>query len=405
MNPRESAGKRRVCLSFVVEPEALAHYGRMMRLASSEAALQALASAVASSPGWRNVPATVIVIRTGPQPMLTVIGHFDPADEAWLEAQAYELNRACLHMHYIGLAEVEQECEQLATQLVACFGPKELRRFHFTAIPRGGFIVLGMLAYALGLEQDQLKPPHPPDVPLVVVDDCALTGARFGRFLAQCTSRQVVFGHLYSHADLRAALEAQEPRVISCVSARNLHDHGPERLGDKYPAWRERWLARMPPPRYWIGQPDHLCFAWSEPDRVVWNPVTKRVESAWHTVPPELCLKNRLSTFTGAVTIPIQVQPSGKGPLRPSEQAIFAELKNEIVVGNPRTGQSFALTDVAADMWRAIVEFGNLEDVTAAMLRDYDVDSAVLEADLHAFVGTLLTRGVLERNDAGPSSS
>lgn len=361
-------------------------------------ALISLARALAVSPLWREISDACIVARPRLQPVLGVLGRFDAAGESRLAALGQGLNDVMTRLRHVDYTQAEQDCEQLAAQLVERFGRNELGHFRFTTIPRGGLLVLGMLAYYLGLERRQLESPHPPDVTLVVVDDCALTGARFGRFLERRESRQVVFAHLYSHPDLRAAIEAREPRVRACLAAQDLHDYGPERLGDEYSAWRERWLDRLDSPRYWVGQPDHVCFAWNEPDRFFWNPVTERVESGWRIVPPELCLKNRLAP--GTEPIPVQVQPEGKGPLKPSEYVLFGEFEGQIVVGNLETGESFGLADVAADTWRAIVEYGNLEDVVDALLRDYDVDEATLRADLRAFVDDLLARGLLEQSDA-----
>jgi hypothetical protein len=382
-----------------LEPHALAWYAHNLELADLLAALASLARALAASPKWQGISGASLIVRPNPQPVLGVlVEDYDVVGNARLAALGQGLNDVLSRLCYVDYMQAEQDCALLAAQLVERFGHDELRRFRFTAIPRGGLIVLGMLAYTLGLKRTQLEPPHLSDVPLVVVDDCALTGARFGRFLERCESQQVIFAHLYSHPDLRAAIEAQEPRVVACLSAHDLHDHGPERLGDEYPAWRERWLARLEGPRYWIGQPDHVCFAWNEPDRFFWNPVTEQVESGWCIVPPEFCLKHRPAP--GMESIPVQVQPEGKGPLKPSQRVLFGEFEGRIVVGDLEAEKSFCLADVAADMWRAIVEYGNVEDVVAALLREYDVDEATLQVDLRAFVGDLLTRGLLEQSDA-----
>jgi hypothetical protein len=60
------------------------------------------------------------------------------------------------------------------------------------------------------------------------------------------------------------------------------------------------------------------------------------------------------------------------------------------------TAQSFELADVAADMWRAIVEHGNLEDVEKALAASYQVDGARLRDDLRGLVKDLREQGLLE---------
>jgi hypothetical protein len=354
--------------------------------------LLTIARTLSTSPLWDESHRAVLVMRCAPRPLLGILGYFDAASEARLELLSWQLTSLLPCLHYISYAQAEADCERLAAQLLAHFRPEELRRYRFVAIPRGGFIVLGMLAYVLGLDHAQMEAPHA-DVPLVVVDDCALTGARFRAFLEQCGSHEVVFVHLYSHPDLRAAIQAQEPRVVACLSAHDLHDHAPERLGSQYPQWREDWLHRAGHRCYWAGQPDHICFAWNEPDVSFWNPVTAQEESAWRVVPPELCLKNRPAG--GAVPICVQTQPEGKGPLRPTAHVLFGDLGNQIVVGNVKTGQSYALQAVAAAMWRALIAHGNLEDAAEALWQEYDVHAATLRADLRMFITELLARDLL----------
>ena len=344
------------------------------------------------------MPGATLVVRPTPRPVLGVVGHFDAAAEARLARLGPQLGDALAHLRYVSYSQAEEDCELLATRLVERFGRDELRRFCFVAIPRGGLIVLGMLSYVLGLEHSQLESPHPPDVPLVVVDDCALSGYRFGGFLSRCKSPRVVFAHLYSHPDLRGAIETREPRVMGCVAAQDLHDRAPALHGEGYAAWRELSLERFGDDAgYWGGLPDHLCFPWNEADVTFWNPITERFERGWCIVPPELCIKNRPAL--GMEPIPVQVQPEGPGPLRPSTHVLFGEYRGNIVVGNLETKASFSLTGVAADMWRAVVEHGNFGAAVVALSREYEVDEGTLRADLRDFVEDLLARDLLDQSD------
>lgn len=358
-----------------------------------EARLRALATALSVSPQWKEMPRAVLVARSTPTPMLGVVGYFDAAGRASLEGLRSQLDNLLPRLRFVDYAQAEEDCERLAARLVERFGRDELMSFRFTAIPRGGFIVLGMLAYVLGLRRSQLEPHHAPETPLVVVDDCALSGVRFERLLERLENRRVVFAHLYSPPQLREVIEARELRRVTCVSACDLRDHAPALQGEGYDAWRERWLARMDHHGYWVGQPDHVCFAWNEPDSSVWNPVTEREESGWRFVPPELCLKNRLPP--GEKPIQVQVQPAGKGPLGPSSHVLFGELEGEVVVGDLETKECFTLSDVGADMWRAIVRHGNLEEAMETLLKNYDVDEDALRTDLREFADDLLSQGLL----------
>jgi hypothetical protein len=356
-----------------------------------------LARGLSTSPAWKATPGATLVVRQAPRPVLGVVGRFDAAAKARLATLGDQLAAGLTCLRYVSYAQAEEDVQRLASMLVERFGRDELRRFRFAAMPRGGFVVLGMLSYALGLRHAQLEPPYPRDVPLIVVDDCAISGYRFNQFLTRYGSHQVVFAHLYSHPELRVAIEARRSQVISCVGARDLYDHAPERYGAEYGAWREQWVSQLGDDiGYWLGQPGHLCFSWNEPDVTIWNPSTEKTERGWRIVPPELCLKNGGVHAMGPLTV--QVQPEGAGPLRPSEQVIFGEFEGNIIVGNTETRASFSLTGVAADMWRCVVEHGNLDEAVASLLREYDVDPSTLRADLRGFVEGLLAQDLLERD-------
>ncbi len=376
-----------------LEADFLNEYRLRLKMGQPAPAMGSLASAIASSRFWEQAPHSALIVRPIPHPVLGVVGRIDNSQKAGILAQLAGLRRVCSHIVYVDYAKAEKDCERLASRIVERLGSDDLRECCFTAVPRGGVIVLGMLAYALGLAQEQLEPPFPPEKKLVVVDDCALTGARFRRFLRKNEGRQVYFAPLYSPPDLRAAIEAEEARVIACISAHDLHDDAPENLGDEYSNWKGKILAQKGEQYYWVGQTEHICFAWNEPDRVVRHPVTGEFLAGWHVIPPELCLKNRTSFRSSPVSV--QVQPEAKGPLRPAEHVLFGELDGQVLAKHLLTGETYGFKDTAADMWRAIVEYGNLEDVQKCLLSNYDVDAAQLQADLHGFVERLVAMDLL----------
>ncbi|MBC7233750.1 MAG: PqqD family protein [Chloroflexi bacterium] len=293
-------------------------------------------------------------------------------------------------MHRVTYRQAEAATKQLAAQLVQAFGPEELSRFRYAAIPRGGLIVLGMLSYVLDLKPDALMPPEP-DVPLVVVDDSAYSGARFAQFLRTVANQEVIFAHLYSHPDLRAAILRQEPRVVACLAAHDLRDLAPERYpnAEDYAAWKARWQQRARQPVYWMGLPEMVIFPWSEPDRPAWNPATERVEENWWLTAPDRCLKN---------WVRLKVPPSGKAQptLRSPDAVAFHFRDDEIMLCDLRTEQVYGLEGVAADMWRALAGYGDLEVAVEYLLSLYEVDEPRLRSDLQAFADELLAKGLLE---------
>ena len=121
-------------------------------------------------------------------------------------------------------------------------------------------------AALLHLDREQTAPLHPENRPLIVVDDCALSGVRLSQFLRGCGSSRVLFAPLYSHPELRTAIRRLEPRIEDVLSAADI-------LGERI----EADLAEG----YWRGDTEPLAFPWNEPDRSIWNPAAERWEAAW----------------------------------------------------------------------------------------------------------------------------
>lgn len=383
-----------------IDRDALTHYAGQLRLTDPDA-VRALARAVAASPMWVGAGPATLLVRSTPQPALVAVGRFPDALAGRVAAAAARLGLVCAHLRYVDYGQAEQDCEVLAARLIEHLGRRELSGWRFAALPRGGHVVLGLLAYALGLTPDQLEPAGAAGRgrPVVVVDDCALTGARFGRFLRQCPARSVVFAHLYSAPALRTAIEAAVPRVSLCLAAQDLMDYGPVQYGDDYLALQRRWLARLDAPRYWVGLTEHVGFPWHEPTVLVWNAATERVEPGWRIVPPERCLELRrpaqLDAASRGGAIPVQLQPDGPGPLAPASGVLWGDFDGRIFIADLESHGSYGLQDAAADMWRGIVRCGSVEAMVAELASDYDADEATLLTDAWAFADDLRKRGLL----------
>jgi hypothetical protein len=360
------------------------------------AGLLETARGLATNAQWFDMVDPQLVVRLGPRPLLGVLGSFDAAAEyrlAWLRRQLQEpLPRQLTY------ADVEEDCEILAEGLVSCFGLNDLRGFHFRAIPRGGLIVLGILSYRLNLNRSQFD-PHTGDAPLVLVDDVSLTGLRFGQWLRRCGHERVIFAHLYSPPAMRAEALKREPRLQACISAHDLHDDAPERLGAGYTAWREDRLKRLAGPRYWVGQTEGISFPWSQPDHQFGNPVTQERESGWSIALPSACLRNRSGCAIPA--IPVQVQPEGRGSWRIAPSVLFGQAGGQCTILDVESNRSFALEGVAADMWYALLDNHTMERAAAFLVERYDADLDMIRSDLREFERELTARGVLEHAGSG----
>ncbi len=363
----------------------------------------ALARALASSPVWKEMDEAVLAVRTEPPEGIAFLGHFSDEEVSRLEWLSTQLRSQLPHLSYVSWARAEEGVEALAARLVDRFGHREVREMRFAAIPRGGLIVLGMLAYALDLDSDRLFRPDDGRgdgeergrEPLVVVDDCALSGLRFGEFLRTRipAADEVVFAHLYSHPDLRKSIEEREPRVTAVLAARDLQDLAPALLEEELSQWRTRWDARSDDDAYWVGRPEHVAFAWGEPDLTFWDPSALTSRAGWRLVPPEACLKNR----SGAALSPprLQVQVPAKGRMRLAPGTFHGELDGRVLVAELESGQVVSLDGVAADLWRGFLRPGDPEVVLDRLEDRYEVSREQLRADADAFLRTLRERGLV----------
>ena len=370
----------------------------------SHASLDDLARALVTSEIWETIPRAVMVVRQHPTPVLAVLGYVDDAQTARIEALPDYLTRRLRRLHPVDPESVVAAVEELASALVDRFGRDGIEGMQFTAVPRGGLIVLGLLAYALDLRPDQLPGPASAaeatapaslgeESRLVVVDDCAISGERFHRVLCDLPGAgPVVFAHLYSHPELRAGIEAAESRVEACVAARDLVDHAPDDEGDGYEAWRRRWSER-PGARYWVGATGAVVFPWNEPDANLWNPVTGEAEPGWRVVPPATNLKNRWRRVGGGDRL--WVQPDAPGPIRPADEVVWAPFGDEVLVADLAAGRVAALDAAGVDFWRALLEHGRFDPAVAELCAGYDAPPDVLGPDLVEFAGELAEAGLL----------
>lgn len=363
--------------------------------------IQELARALASSEPLETEAPWVLAARPGPYGLIGAVGEFTPHCVPRLEALRWQVLESLERLRYVDRASVIAACEGLAEAVRRELGQEVLREAGFTAVPRGGLIVLGHLAYLLDLEPGQLEQPDD-ERPWVVVDDCSISGIRFRELLDAQGRSDVVFAHLFSHPDLRTAIEA-DPRVRCCLAAGDLEDHAPERLGDGYAAWRSRWETRQGHLFYWVGKTDHLCFPWSEPDVGIWNPVLEREDPGWRVVPPAFCLKNRVRFDAGATKLQVLRAP---GPIRPAKGVLHARLGDGIVIARLGGGAAHRLTGVGAEMWESLRRHGTLKAARAHLGDLYDVPDQELAEDLSDFAESLRAQGLLEipQDPVGPAS-
>ena len=358
--------------------------------------LVGLARAVAASPTWPGLGETAIVVRETPEPLIGVVGRFDDAALTRLAVLTWQLEHVLPRTMVLDYDAVEGAVERLAAALTARFGRSTCARLRYTALPRGGYLVLGLLAYALGLDQARLDAHDDADTALVVVDDCIVSGHRLRRFLdAAQPKHPIIAATLFAAPELRAAAE-RDPRLRAVVSAHDLRDDAERRHGVGYETWQEGW-RRRDDGSYWIGHTQHVVFPWNEPDAGFWNAASGRAERMWRLVAPERCAKNRPPV--GEAPVDVQTQPTGTGPWHPAPAVLMARFEDTHILGAPHWPGCITLEGSAAAMWDGLVAHGSPAKAAQALAPAYDVEPERLRADLETFAAALVERGALE--DAG----
>lgn len=363
-------------------PVDLAAYGAQVGAADLREAARLLASAIACSPGWERFPGCSLLVRSEPA-ALALVGELTASQQQELAAQADALRHRCHQFRYVSYRQAEAETERLAMTVAPWLQEVEWRESHFVAVPRGGHLVLGMLATLLNLPRERLQHPVDPSIPVVVVDDCALSGTRFRQFLGSLPAERVAFAHLYSAGELRQAIAVAEPRVRRCVAATDLAPV-PAAM-----AAGASWWDELPAEAYWRGRAEFVAFAWGEPDRVLGDPAGGPPLAGWKLLPPELCLKHRKLP-----QLPIRQQAPGVPPLQPAPHLFFVEDGAEVWVGG--TGGALTrLSGVAATVWQLLVETGSRSDTAAAILARFEADEAAVRGDVDQLVAQFKALGVL----------
>ncbi len=378
-------------------PSELENYRQALALSNAEEALRALARALLVGQSQREAIAFRLRLRHKPSPVLGFFGDFDEAQFRRLTAQGDALRHGCRTLHYVGLERARQDCARLAQRLTEKLGRETLDACRFVAVPRGGMVVLGLLAYALGLRREQLELDERHPGPWVVVDDCCLSGSRCAEAIERYSGRPLVFAHLYSHPDLRSEVEKEEA-VLACAAAWDLSDFGPALLGERYAPWRTAWHRRLEGRRFWVGVPEALAFAWSEPDRSVYVSPACPMEKAWKVVPAELCMGTRWSEEHQPGAPTFSEQEGGVGPIRVGDNALYLERDEEFLLGDLASGDCLELAGSAPRIWTHLLAQGSVEAAARALASESDVSQDRALRDTQELWRQLAGRGLLVRD-------
>ena len=85
---------------------------------------------------------------------------------------------------------------------------------------------------------------------------------------------------------------------------------------------------------------------------------------------------------------------------RVSASTLYRDVQGEGVLLHLDSGEYFGLDEVANRFWQLIVEKGDLAQVEAVMLAEFDVEHVTLSTDLHRLTAELVAKRLIEVEEA-----
>lgn len=80
----------------------------------------------------------------------------------------------------------------------------------------------------------------------------------------------------------------------------------------------------------------------------------------------------------------------------PCDDVIYQALHDELILLNMKSQQYFGLDDVGSDMWKLLVEHGDVEVVADRISEQYHTDRETVRNDLAVLVDRLIAAGLLK---------
>lgn len=79
------------------------------------------------------------------------------------------------------------------------------------------------------------------------------------------------------------------------------------------------------------------------------------------------------------------------------EEVLFQDVNNEVVLLDLSSEHYFGLDEIGARIWMLLKEQKAAGQIVEELLREYDVDRAELEGDIHELLAQLLEAGLIRR--------
>lgn len=82
-----------------------------------------------------------------------------------------------------------------------------------------------------------------------------------------------------------------------------------------------------------------------------------------------------------------------------SADVLAQEVSGEMVLLDLKSEQYLGLNEVGTRIWQLLQEHNELDVVSGILLDEYDVDAALLKADLDKLINEMLEAGIISLNE------
>jgi hypothetical protein len=79
-----------------------------------------------------------------------------------------------------------------------------------------------------------------------------------------------------------------------------------------------------------------------------------------------------------------------------AEAVLFQDIQRELVLLNMENQQYYGLNEVGAEMWRLLLEYGDIESAAGQIETRYNVDREKARADIRSLANDLVQAGLLK---------
>jgi hypothetical protein len=78
------------------------------------------------------------------------------------------------------------------------------------------------------------------------------------------------------------------------------------------------------------------------------------------------------------------------------DTVLYQDLEDEVVLLNMANQQYYGLNEVGTQMWKYLMEVGDVAAASARLSSEYEADASVIRADMSALIKELLDAGLLK---------